>query len=80
MVRKAAKLAQQEEAHNLIALKLAEVDILIRECEKIALDAGVCFTFESPCGRQESFDGDGSQSDDWENSNAEPSKWDHSQC
>lgn len=69
-------------ASKKIEENLKQVAALIKECEKLALDNKVDFTFEPPCGSYKSFDGTGNESEEFYETGkpGKPTGWDHSQC
>ena len=61
-------------AISIIAANLQQIEELIKNCENIAINNKIDFSFDTPCGRIEQFDGTG------EYNEGVPLKWDQSQC
>lgn len=70
----------QQEALRQIADKVAQIDQLIRECENIAIEAGVDFNLSKVSvvedGVRQDTDWNDSGAEDWESSG----DWDDSGC
>lgn len=63
----------KEEAGKKIAEKLKQIQELMSQCEKLATEASVDFSFTTPYGRVEEYDGT-------EYYGPHPIGWNHSQC